>query len=155
MRLKEVFRFPETLLLLSILPGLVIVWQKTIDIQIHDTYFVFGGSSWGYVFFAVIHSWVLHTILRQRHLISSRWRWIQVSTTVICWLAILTMLVVPSGNWIFLEGLYLYSHLGWVDSVVGIVARLAAVILFILSQLIFWIMATIRLISGRGERASE
>ena len=134
MKLKQLLRFPEILLPLSLLAGLPVVIHKTIDIQLHDTYFVFGGVGWGY---------------------SNRWRWVHVSVVVICWLTILTMLVAPSRNWISLEGLYYYSQYGSVYSAAGIIARLAALIIFILGQLIFWIVATIRLISDRGARASE
>ena len=157
MKLKEAFRSPETLLLLSILPGPLIVWKKTIDIQLHDTYFVFGGRSWGLVFLMVILTWNLQVTLRRRKLISDPWRWIQVSVTMICWLAILIMVSEPYGNWFPLERriYYSYSLLGWVDSGWGILTRLAALVVFVLSQLIFWVVAAIRIISGRVAPSSE
>jgi len=157
MKLKSLFRFPEILLPLSILLGPQVVINKTIDIQLHDTYFVFGGSSsWGIVFFALIVTWVFHVIVRQEKLFSDQLRWVQVSITVICWLAILAMLVVPYANWIFVQGLYHnYSDFRWIESPGGVAARLAVLIVFILNQLIFWIIATIKILARPSSPSSE
>jgi hypothetical protein len=160
MRLKEVFRFPETLLPLSVLLGPLIVGKTTIDIQLHDTYYIFGGYRWGNAFLApffsiMVQTWVLHIILRRKGLLSNRRRWVQVLTTVISWLAILVILAIPAGNFISPAGIYLYSNFGWVGSTIGAAIYSAPWLLFVFGQLNFWIVATIRLISGRGARASE
>jgi hypothetical protein len=145
---------------LAILLGPLIVGRTTIDIQLHDTYFVFGGNRWGNVFFApffsmMVQTWVLHIILRRKGLFSNRRRWIQTLTTVISWLAILIILVIPPGNYISPDGIYLYSKFGWVGSILGVAMYSGPLLVFVFGQLSFWIVATIKIISGRGARASE
>jgi len=157
MKLKEIFRFPETLLPLSIILGPSIVRSRTIDIQIYDTYFVFGGSRWGNAIFApffamMVETWVLHIILRRKGSFSERWCWVQVITTVISWLAVIVILVVPPGKFVSPNGTYLdYSNYGRHGSSEGTI-YLAPLIIFFLNQPIFWIVATIRITSARGGR---
>jgi hypothetical protein len=154
MKLKKVLRFPEILLPLSLLAGLPVVIHKTIDIQLHDTYFVFGGVGWGYFYLAVLFTWNLHFSLRERQLLSGRWRWILVGVTVLSWLAMLLGVIIPSEARLRM-GFYLIMHFGSAFSALEFLIYTAPAIVFILSQLIFWIVATIRLISDRGARASE
>ena len=126
-----------------------------IDIQVYDTFFVFIGSRWGNLFFApffmmMVETWVLHIILRRKGRFSGRWRWIQVMTTVIPWLAIVTILVIPRGNFASPHGTYLdYSNFEQGGSIEGTI-YVAPLIVFIVSQLVFWVVAIIRIISARS-----
>lgn len=159
MKMKGLLRLPEALLPVSILLGPLIIGKRTIDIQIHDTYFVFVGSRWGNVFFApffsvILVTWIFHVVLRRKSLLSDRWRRIQVNVTIACWLAMLLGLIIPRETR-FRMGVYLMFHAGRIWPALDFILFTAPSVVFILNQLIFWIVATIRIISARRRRVSE
>jgi hypothetical protein len=88
--MKIFFRFPELLLLLAMLLPPVIVGNRTVDIQLHDTFYVFGSYSYGLnVFFLPVIliltiTWIAHILSRKYYLLSMKWRWLQVGVTLIC-----------------------------------------------------------------------
>ena len=157
MRLTAFFRFPELLLLVSMLIGPVGAPNGLFDIFFHDTWFVFGKSSWMgndlfiYVNGMLLFGWLTHILLRKHAPLAAIWRWVHVGLSVI-----LTLLVGILGLLFCREmgraNRDLLSEMNtWADPLF-VSSRLAVcIVLFVLLQLIFWVTAAVALFRGKPQ----
>ncbi|MDP4150955.1 MAG: hypothetical protein Q8927_05815 [Bacteroidota bacterium] len=131
--MKIFFRFPELWLLLAMLLPPFIVGNRTIDIQLHDTFYVFGSYSYGLnVFFLPVIlilsvTWLAHILSRKYYLVSIKWRWLQVGVTLIC-LSVMTIAICSLAhrtgafNWGMLTLLFV-QLVFWVAVVISAVRK--------------------------------
>ena len=139
-------------MLVSILFGPIVAGNTTIDIQLHDTYFVFGKEySFGDGFFfrvnvMLLFSWGSHIFLRKYALMPKRWRWVHVGLPVLSTVTMVVPILLPRRD-IFLSSYLpftIYNRNGSVSELMGL-----SIIVFILLQLYFW-MATAILLFWKG-----
>jgi hypothetical protein len=152
MPIRLFFRFPELLLLLSILIPPILIGNTTVDIQVHDTFFVFGGKTIiGNTFYEdvagmMVFSWLTHILLRKRALMPEILRWAQVILSVLSIAAFSVIIMLyyegrqntSSSMDQLLLNYQLSTLIPW------------AVILFVLLQLGLWIATTILLFRIQG-----
>jgi hypothetical protein len=147
--MKLLFRRPELLLLLAILAGPLIISNSALDIQLHDTSFVFGKTSWGFnaiftaIGFLLLITLVIHVLARKYNWLPLTWRWAQVALTLILMTAMikaLQALLVQMDNTSSILGFnrsafgrFLLPHklFGW------------ALLLLVFSQPVFWLTTII------------
>ena len=145
--MKIFFRFPELLLPVAVLLTPVFVGNTTIDIQLHDTYYVFGGTTWGAnvlfvpIFILLMLSWLTHVIGRKYHLLSVRWQWVQVGATLLCLaviVKIISSLLFRGGT-----GFVGFDEPSWRRFHLLSQILTWTTVIFISSQVIFWIWMTL------------
>lgn len=146
------FRFPEMLLILAILVPPVAVANTAFDIQLHDTYIVFSRTSWGFnsLFIALniftLISWVAHLLARKYKWLPIQWRWTQVVLTLIILTVMISIMwhpVIWMGNG--------SPFVGYNPPAYEMFQRLErqltwSILLFLLTQVVFWIVAIIAFI---------
>jgi hypothetical protein len=151
---KSFFHFPELLLLITIIVMPLFVGNATIDIQIYDTFFVFGkhnglGNTFSaYVDTILLFSWLSHIVLRKYSLMSIVLRWGQVVLSII---AILTLTIAslwlyPASHNIPLtpsDYSRFHTYMDYYQLLSAFIPWSAMV--FILLQLSFWTATTILL----------
>jgi hypothetical protein len=142
------------LLLLGILIGPLVVGNTTMDIQIHDTYYIFGKARWiGNALFIPINvlllfAWLSHILLRKHSLMSKTWRRVHVIVTLI---SILTAAVLAMWNYHELFQLRDFSFKNQErDRIISGVMVLNALI-FILLQLSFYVATTVLLFKNKSK----
>ena len=147
--MKIFFRIPEVFLIVAMLLAPVVVANTALDVQLHDTYYVFGYS-WGLnTFFIPIIilltlTWLCHVLCRKYNSLPVIWRWIQVAVTLICLAIIVSIL---SSSLMKRSAFDAYNEPAWIkySGLTHVLDR--TLILFIMIQLVFWIstvIATIR-----------
>jgi len=156
--MRSLFRLPEFLLILAMLAAPVIVGNTSFDIQLDDTYFVFGKTSWGIneiflpVILLLLLTWVMHLLARKYRWLSPQLRWVQIALTfVFLSIAVWVMsgpLFAGGGQNGFenfsLAAFERYQSLGRV--------LVWAIGLFVLTQAIFWLTAIIACIASLWRR---
>jgi hypothetical protein len=141
--MKKFFRFPELLLPIAMLVAPAIVGNTSLDIQIHDYYFVFGTFAWGWnVFFVPVNilltlTWLAHVFGRKYGLLSIRWQWIQVGSTLLC-LAVIVKII---SSLVFRDGTGFvnYDLPSWEKRARFFYILNRTFLIFLLCQVIFWI----------------
>ncbi len=143
--MKIFFRIPELFLIVAMLLAPVIVANTALGIQLHDTYYVFGYNwSLNTFFIPVIIlltlTWLCHVLCRKYNSLPVIGRWIQVAVTLICLAIVVSIL---SSSLIKRSGFDAYNEPAW-EKYTGLTHVLHwTLILFILTQLLFWITAII------------
>ena len=156
LRLNSFFRLPELLLLAGMVMGPILPGKDTIDIQIHDTLFVFGQShGWlGNDFFVYLNvlllfSWLTHIYLRKHGSLPATWRWVHVSLSFLFTLSLVVLAVVLDHAWRRDPGELLFHIEDW-DNPMTLSSLMAiGTFLFVLLQLIFWVTASVALFRRR------
>jgi hypothetical protein len=129
----------------------VIIGNHTVDIQMHDTYFVFGGKSWiSNTFFLLIDilllfSWLSHILLRKYDLISKIWRRFHIGLSVGLVIILPIAIVLLNRDMARGPSFESLSRLGILSSLVA-----ESVVGFLLLQLIFWVSAAVLITRKRG-----
>jgi len=147
--LKRLFLLPELFLLLSIIAWRLYAGNASIDIHLHDTYFIFAGhplfgSSVLAPFFLILFlSWILHQLLRQKGLSSNTWRWIQITITLLSLLAFVVCFRKSSFNNLPIR---YYNYNAFETLHRFYLGAILSLFIFIVCQLSFWITAVVLLI---------
>lgn len=126
--------------------GPLITGKDTVDIQLHDTYFVFGNKGWMgnslflYLNVLLVVSWLGHLALRQNGIASTFGRWVHAGLSV----ALLSLLIAAHQLW--RQTLLSHHYLDWfgfefLSSLIPL-----SIICFVLLQLIFWASIAVLLI---------
>jgi hypothetical protein len=143
LRIKQFLRRPESLLLIGMLIGPFIYRETMIDIQLHDTYYVFGEGRlvgnhfYWYIDIVLLVSWLLHILLKRQKLLSPVVQWVFASLSLILLLGLKALTIFldqgfhrrPTGLEAFLWNAGIFEFFP------------KAIAIFILQQLIFWINA--------------
>jgi heme/copper-type cytochrome/quinol oxidase subunit 1 len=145
--MKHLLRLPELLLFLPLI--IMLGWgNSSIDIHMHDTYWVIGNA--GYTAITLLlpllfTTWVIHVLLRRRECLSGTWRWTQVGVTLFCAVAagVIVVCLQHAMPRRYYEVNTAYTFLTLYKML------LAVVVLFLLCQLVFWIAGTVLLLRRR------
>lgn len=148
MSFRNLFRLPELLLFLP-LPFMLYEGNSAIDIHMHDTYWVIGQAGYAallLVFPLLFTSWIIHVLLRRKALLSAKWRWAQVVITLLCPLAVSIL-----SNNFSLEGMAgmprrYYDYNPYYNLLTQHKLMILCALVFLLSQLVFWIAGAVLLI---------
>ena len=134
--------------------GHLIYPQKLIDIQLHDTYFVFGSEGWfgnmlfWYIDIVLLVSVLFHNLLRRQELLSRGGQWIYAALSVI----VLVVIKVLSILWDQL----LHRHVASINDLYrfDLLSTLfpLSIAIFILQQLIFWVNTALLFLIKRYRR---
>jgi len=141
--MKLFFRFPELLLPIAILLAPILVGNKALDIQLHDTYYISNSTTWqGKMFFVpvtflLIMTWLTHLLARRYDLLSVKVRWIQVGLTLLS-LAIMVA-IMSSRLFIGSREFYSFDETSTRQFFILIKVFNGMLLLFTLTQLVFWI----------------
>lgn len=147
--MKTFLRRPELLLLLAILAGPLIIANSTLDIQFHDTSFVFGKTIWGFnailtaIGFLLLITLVIHVLARKYNWLPLTWRWAQVALTLILMTAMikaLQALLVQMDNTSSIPG---FNRLAFGRFVLPQKLFGWALLLLVFSQPVFWLTTII------------
>jgi heme/copper-type cytochrome/quinol oxidase subunit 1 len=151
--MKHLFRLPELLLFLPLI--VMLGWgNSSIDIHMHDTYWVIGNAGYTAVTLLLpllFTTWVIHVLLRRRECLSGWWRWTQVGVTLFC--AVAAGVIVVCLQDAMPRRYYSYSNASgpgaFTDLFTLYKLLLACVVTFLLCQLAFWITGTVLLLKRR------
>lgn len=150
--MRKLLRFPELLLILAILVPPMIVANSAFDIQLHDTYIVFGKTSWGFssLFIALniftLITWLIHLLARKYKWLPLLWRWTQVVLTLILLTAIVGIMS-HRVLWMGDSGSFVGFNPPAYEEFQSLEHRLTwSILLFLLTQVLFWITTIIALI---------
>lgn len=149
MSFRNLFRLPELLLFLLPLLSMIYIGNTSIDIHMHDTYFVIGQAGYTVlwlVFPLLFTSWIIHVLLRRKALLPAQWRWAQVLITLFCPLA--AGIITNNSS---LEGMagmprWYYDYSTFSNIQTSHMLVFICVLVFLLSQLLFWITGAVLLI---------
>jgi len=150
--MKPFFRFPELLLPVAMVLAPFLVGNTILDIQLHDTYFVFGNNSWGLSAFFIPVSilltltWFTHLLARKYGLLPEKGRWIQVGLTLLC-LAILVRIFSLSHS--TRTGMIAFDELSWNRYNCLSQVLTWTLFVFLLTQLVFWMIVLTKAIRKR------
>ena len=151
MPVKKLLQFPELLLLIAALSAWLLSGRGTLDIHIHDTYYIFNNTLFYAPFYGCLFlSWALHRMLRRQGLFTGTKRWMQVMVSIAC-IAVIVITISYPGLFITRPRRYIdYSTWTYFHSYNALYRTTAiAVILFALFQLAFWIIAVLLLVRKR------
>ncbi|SEM11845.1 hypothetical protein SAMN04488505_103417 [Chitinophaga rupis] len=148
MSFRNLFRLPELLLFLP-LPFMLYYGNAAIDIHMLDTYFVIGQAGYAallLVFPLLFTSWIIHVLLHRKALLSAKWRWAQVIVTLLCPLA--AGIILNNSS---LEGMAgmprrYYDYNAYYNLLTQYKLMIVCALVFLLSQLLFWIAGAVLLI---------
>jgi len=153
---SSLLRLPELLLLISLAIAPFFCSVSSLDVHIGDTYYVFGAGTgtWTFLylpfFIMLFASWIFHVLLRRGGAPASAARTLQVLASVVCFGLIILSIGHP-GLFYEMPRRYL-DYRSWNSFPqygplfrVGIIAA----VVFVLLQLLFWIIACIHLFKRR------
>lgn len=150
--LKKLSRLPELLLLAGIFIWPVYIGNSSLDIHLHDTYFVIGGYGGTLIFLPfyimLFLSWIMHQLLRRKSLLPRVWQWAQVGITLACLLAFPFFLKLSFGG----EPRSYYDASSFDAMRTFFPASTLSIVVFIFCQLAFWITAAVLLIKRARPR---
>ncbi|HEY8920075.1 MAG TPA: hypothetical protein VIM87_26735 [Chitinophaga sp.] len=151
MLFRNLLQLPEILLFLP-LPFMLYYGNAAIDIHMHDTYFVIGQAGYAALLLAfpqLFTSWIIHVLLRRKALLSAKWRWAQVAITLLCPLVVgifaNTLLEYGMPGMAGMPRRY-YDYGAFSNIQTRYMLLFIFALVFILSQLVFWIAGAVLLI---------
>jgi hypothetical protein len=143
--MKHIFQLPAILLPITIILVEIIIRNTAANMHIHDAYVALPlGFYLAPEHAVVLITYVLHLVLKSKQLISSKWAWLQVITTVlpfICYTYIALSLPTPISNKPHFTLPAFFSGIP-----ASVILLLWSLLTAIIAQLLFWIYA-IRVLS--------
>ena len=156
MRIRQFFKRPESLLFIGTLIGHFIYPQKSIDILLHDTYFVFLSEGWfgnilfWYIDIVLLVSVLFHNLLRRKELLSRGGQWTYATLSVILLVAIKVLSILWDQQ--------LHHPFAAINDInsFSLLSTLfpLSIAIFILQQLIFWVNTALLFLIKRRRRPS-
>ena len=151
---KNLLRFPELLLLLSLAIAPFFCGVSTLDVHFHDTYYVLGAGAttwaliYGPFFILLFISWIFHVLLRLHGPSAGGGRTVQALVSVVCFWVVILSIGHPN---LFYEMPRRYIDYSTSDNFYRPMFRIGiiATVVLALLQFSFWIVASVMLFKSR------
>jgi len=144
--MRAIIQLPGILLPISLLALQVFIGNSALDIHMHDTVLVFYGVNiLRFINPMVIASWLVHILLARKKVLPPASAWLHVSITIITMFAFFGNM--PVGITGMPRRYYEYDY----NPFHFYYSRLSlSTLLFVYSQIAFWIYALIKLLNKRA-----
>ncbi len=144
--ITNIFQLPGILLPASILAIQIILGNTAADIHLHDTYIVMPfGLYLSPEYIIVLISYVLHIMLRNKRLISSRWLWLHAIITILPFILFAIVAVNWPNHATGNRAHFVFPPLSY-GRLLLMRGLFASLVIACIAQLVFWVYAIIVLV---------